>query len=230
MMICDNLKRIRAHIRETAERCGRDPKGVKLVAVSKRMPADAIAEAYKCGQLIFGENYLQDAKDKIEQIDHPLQWHFIGHLQSNKARTAAELFQVVETVDRLKIARSLNKYAGEFNKTIEVLIQVNVGREPQKSGVLPDKAKGLIEDIRQLANLKVRGLMTMPPYGREPEASRPWFSELKQLSVQLADEGLFENNNSVELSMGMSGDFTVAIEEGATLVRVGTAIFGPRPN
>ena len=229
-MICDNLNRIRAQIRESAERCGRDPKGVKLVAVSKHMPVDAIAEAYKCGQLIFGENYLQDAKEKIEQIDNSFQWHFIGHLQSNKARTAAELFQVIETVDRLKIARSLNRYAGELNKTIEVLIQVNVGREPQKSGVLPDKAKRLIEDMRPLANLKVRGLMTMPPDGGEPEASRPRFRALKQLSVQLADEGLFENNDSVELSMGMSGDFTVAIEEGATLVRVGTAIFGPRPN
>ncbi len=229
-MICDNLDIIRSQIKEAAERCGRNPNEIRLVAVSKRIPAEAIAEAYRCGQAIFGENYLQDAMEKIEQLDQSLQWHFIGHLQSNKARMAAELFQVVETVDRLKIARSLNRYAGELNKTLEVLIQVNVGRESRKSGVLPDEAKGLLEDIRLLANLKVRGLMTMPPYGREPEASRPWFKELKQLSVKLADEELFEDNDSVELSMGMSGDFTVAIEEGATLVRVGTAIFGPRPN
>jgi len=229
-MICDNLDIIRSQIKEAAERCRRNPNEIRLVAVSKRMPAETIAEAYRCGQVLFGENYLQDAMGKIEQLDPSLLWHFIGHLQSNKARMAVEFFQVIETVDRLKIARLLNRYAAELNKTVEVLIQVNVGRESRKSGVLPDEAKGLLREISLLTNLKVRGLMTMPPYGRKPEASRPWFKELKQLSVQLADEGLFEDNNSVELSMGMSGDFTVAIEEGATLVRVGTAIFGPRPN
>lgn len=229
-MICDNLDRIRTRIQETAEYCGRDPQEIRLVAVSKRMPAKDVAEAYRCGQVIFGENYLQDAREKIKQLEPSLQWHFIGHLQTNKAKTAAELFQVIETVDRLKIARALDRHAGELEKSLEVLIQVNVGREPQKSGVLPDETKGLLQDIGSLSNLKVRGLMTMPPYGREPEASRPWFRELKQLAVQLASKGLFEDNDTVELSMGMTGDFTVAIEEGATLVRVGTAIFGPRPN
>lgn len=229
-MICDNLDRIRARIQETAEYCGRDPQKIRLVAVSKRIPAKVIAEAYNCGQEIFGENYLQDAAGKIKQLEPSLQWHFIGHLQSNKARMAAELFQVIETIDRLKIALSLDRYAGELEKTLEVFIQVNVGREKQKSGVLPEETKGLLQNIQSLSNLKVRGLMTMPPYGREPEASRPWFNKLKQLAVQLADKGLFDNNNAVELSMGMSGDFTVAIEEGATLIRVGTAIFGPRSN
>lgn len=229
-MICDNLDRIRTRIQEAAEYCGRNPQEIRLVAVSKRIPAKVVAEAYNCGQVIFGENFLQDAREKIKQLEPSLQWHFIGHLQSNKARMAAELFQVIETIDRLKIARALDRYAGELEKTLEVLIQVNVGREQQKSGVLPEETKGLLQDIQSLANLKVRGLMTMPPYGREPEASRPWFSELKQLAVQLADKGLFEDNDAVELSMGMSNDFTVAIEEGATLVRVGTAIFGPRPN
>ena len=229
-MICDNLDRIRTRIQETAENCGRNPQEIRLVAVSKRIPAKAVVEAYHCGQVIFGENYLQDAKEKIKQLEPSLQWHFIGHLQSNKAKTAAELFQVIETVDRLKIARALDRYAGELEKTLEVLIQVNVGREKQKSGVLPEETKGLLQDIGSLSNLKVRGLMTRPPYGRDPEASRPWFRELKQLAVQLACKGLFEDNDAVELSMGMSGDFTVAIEEGATLVRVGTAIFGPRPN
>jgi len=229
-MNCENLDRIRARIRQAAERCGRNPNEIQLVAVSKRMPAEVVSEAYQCGQVIFGENYLQEAREKIEQLDQSIQWHFIGNLQSNKARIAAELFQVIETVDRLKIARKLNRHAGDLGKTIDVLIQVNVGREPQKSGVLPEKCRELLRDIQSLTNLKVRGLMTMPPYGREPESSRPWFRELKQLAIQLADEELFEDNDSVELSMGMSGDFTVAIEEGATLVRVGTAIFGPRPN
>ena len=229
-MICDNLDRIRTRIQEAAENCGRDPQEIRLVAVSKRMPAEAVAEAYRCGQVIFGENYLQDAREKIKQLEPSLQWHFIGHLQTNKAKMAAELFQVIETVDRLKIARALDRYAGELEKSLEVLIQVNVGREPQKSGVLPEETKGLLQKIGFLSNLKVKGLMTMPPYGRVPEASRPWFRELKQLAVQLASKGLFEDNDAVELSMGMTGDFTVAIEEGATLVRVGTAIFGPRPN
>ena len=229
-MICDNLDRIRTRIQEAAENCGRDPQEIRLVAVSKRMPAKAVAEAYRCGQVTFGENYLQDAREKIKQLEPSLQWHFIGHLQSNKAKTAVELFQVIETVDRLKIARALDRHAGELEKTLEVLIQVNVGGEPQKSGVLPDETKGLLQNIQSFSNLKVRGLMTMPPYGREPEASRPRFRELKQLADQLACKGLFEDNDDVELSMGMTGDFTVAIEEGATLVRVGTAIFGPRPN
>jgi pyridoxal phosphate enzyme (YggS family) len=229
-VICDNLDRIRTRIQEAAVNCGRNPQEIRLVAVSKRIPAKAVVEAYRCDQVIFGENYLQDAREKIMQLKPSLQWHFIGHLQSNKARMAAELFQVIETVDRLKIARALDRHAGELEKTLEVLIQVNVGREQQKSGVLPEETKGLLQDIRTLSNLKVRGLMTMPPYGRDPEAGRPWFRELKQLAVQLACKGLFEDNDAVELSMGMSADFTVAIEEGATLVRVGTAIFGPRPN
>ncbi len=229
-MICDNLALIRSQIVQSAEKCGRNPNEIRLVAVSKRMPAEAVAEAIQCGQLIFGENYLQDAREKIEQLDDSLQWHFIGHLQSNKARLAAELFQVIETVDRLKIARSLDRHAGELDKILDILIQVNVGREPQKSGILPEDLMELIEKITPLANLRIRGLMTMPPYGREAEESRPWFRKLKQLSTELTEHGILKKDEPVELSMGMSGDFKVAIEEGATLIRVGTAIFGPRPD
>jgi pyridoxal phosphate enzyme (YggS family) len=229
-MICAHLDDIRLQIKRTAEQCGRDPKTVQLVAVSKRMPVQAVTEAHQCGQLLFGENYLQDAQEKIQQLDASLQWHFIGHLQSNKARQAAELFQVIETVDRLKIARALDKHAGNLNKTLDILIQVNVGKEPQKSGVQPEEAEELLRAVQPLKYLRARGLMTMPPYGRNAEASRPWFKKLKQLSVQFAEDKLFYDTHAVELSMGMSGDFTVAIEEGATLIRVGTAIFGPRPN
>ncbi len=228
-MIRTNLEHIRGIIRETALRCGRDPQEIKLVAVSKRMPTTDVTEAHQCGQNIFGENYLQDARDKIKQLDPSVRWHFIGHLQSNKAKTAAEFFQLIETVDRGKIARALDKYAGHFSKKLDVLVQVNVGREPQKAGVLPEEARALLKEIQPLAHLRLRGLMTMPPYGREAEASRPWFKTLKELSVELAKESYFYDNNAVELSMGMSGDFTVAIEEGATLIRVGTAIFGARP-
>ncbi|MCI5124444.1 MAG: YggS family pyridoxal phosphate-dependent enzyme [Candidatus Electrothrix sp. AR5] len=228
-MICTNLEQIRSVIRETAIGCGRDPQEIKLIAVSKRMPADMIAEAHQCDQMLFGENYLQDAEAKISQLPPSLRWHFIGHLQSNKAKAAAALFQVIETVDRLKIARSLDHHAGILQKKLDVLVQVNVGREPQKSGVPSEDAEDLLRAMQPLTNLRIRGLMTMPPYGHEAEASRPWFQTLKKLSIVLAGENYFYDNKAVELSMGMSGDFKVAIEEGATLIRLGTAIFGKRP-
>ena len=228
-MICTNLEQIRSIIRETAIGCGRDPQEIKLVAISKRMPAEMVAEAHQCEQILFGENYLQDAEAKISRLPPALRWHFIGHLQSNKAKMAAELFQMIETVDRQKIAQALDRHAGLLQKKLNVLIQVNVGREPQKSGVLPEDAGDLLRAMQPLKNLRVQGLMTMPPYGREAEASRPWFQALKKLSVELAGENCFYNNKAVELSMGMSGDFNVAIEEGATLIRIGTAIFGARP-
>jgi pyridoxal phosphate enzyme (YggS family) len=227
-MICANLQKIRSIIEETARGCGRDPKEVKLVAVSKYMPAAMIAEAHQCDQVLFGENYLQHAEEKITQLPPALHWHFIGHLQSNKAKMAAELFQMIETVDRLKITQALDRHAGSLEKKLDVLVQVNVGREPQKSGILPEEAKDLLQAMQSLTNLRVRGLMTMPPYGREPEESRPWFRALKKLSLELAETNCFYDNKAIELSMGMSGDFKVAIEEGATLVRVGTAIFGER--
>ena len=226
-MICANLEKIYAEIRNAAVNCNRDPGSVRLVAVSKRMPPETVTEAVQCGQLLFGENYLQEAAEKKELVPQA-QWHFIGHLQSNKAGTAAELFQMIETVDRLKIARALDRHADRLARKLDVLVQVNVGREPQKSGVLPEKAEELLNDLRSLPNLRIQGLMTMPPYGRTPEASRPWFRNLKQLADQLADQRLFYDNNKVELSMGMSGDFKIAIEEGATIIRVGTAIFGRR--
>ncbi len=228
-MICSNLEQIRSVIHKTALNCERDPQEIKLIAVSKRMPAEMVTEAHHCEQVFFGENYLQDAEAKISQLPSSLHWHFIGHLQSNKAKVAAELFQMIETVDRLKIARALDRHAGAFKKKLDILIQVNVGREPQKSGILPEDTHALLQALQPLNNLRVRGLMTMPPYGREPEASRPWFQALKKLSLELAAKHCFYDNTAVELSMGMSGDFTVAIEEGATLVRVGTAIFGTRP-
>lgn len=232
-MICTNistnLEQIRSVIRETALSCDRDPQEIKLVAVSKRMPAEMVAEAHQCEQILFGENYLQDAEAKINQLPQSLRWHFIGHLQSNKAKAAAELFQMIETIDRLKIARALDHHAGLLQKTLDILVQVNVGREAQKSGVLPEEAGDLLRAMQPLKNLRLRGLMTMPPYGREPEASRPWFHALKKLSAELAAQGCFYDNKAVELSMGMSGDFNVAIEEGATLIRIGTAIFGERP-
>ena len=227
-MIRENLTRIRKKIAETARSCGRNHEEITLLAVSKRMDAAKIEEARQCGQQHFGENFVQEAGEKIVQSDPSLIWHFIGHLQSNKAKTAARLFQVIETVDRLKIALALNKYATEFNRVLDILIQVNTGLEKQKSGVTPQKAERLLRELGTLDHLRIRGLMTMPPYSADPEHSRPYFRQLKELAEQFRTKELFADNANVALSMGMSNDFPVAIEEGATLIRVGTAIFGER--
>ncbi len=228
-MISENLQILQNKIAETARGCGRDPEEIRLVAVSKRMSREVIEEAAACGQQIFGENYIQEAAEKIRNISLPLQWHFIGHLQSNKARQAAELFHMVETVDRFKIARLLDRYAGQKGRTLDILVQINVAREPGKSGVHPEDAEHLLARITELANLRVRGLMTMPPLLKDPAEVRPHFRKLKNLADRFAEKGYFCDTETVEISMGMSRDFTIAIEEGATLVRIGTALFGPRP-
>jgi pyridoxal phosphate enzyme (YggS family) len=225
--IGEKFARIRKRMAAAARRAGRDPGEVRLVAVSKRVTAQKIREAVDAGQLLFGENYLQEAEAKVAAFGG-LDWHFIGHLQTNKARQAAELFAMIETVDRMKLARALEKYAAGLGKRLPILIQVNVGREPQKAGILPEKAEELLREIIELPHLEVKGLMTMPPFFEQPEAVRPYFRELRQLAADLSAEGLLGRHGPVELSMGMSGDFEVAIEEGATLVRVGTALFGER--
>lgn len=227
-MICNNLEKIKFTIRQAATKSKRDPETIKLVAVSKRKPTEAIREANRCGQLLFGENYIQEAREKIQHLNPELQWHFIGHLQSNKAKDAAKFFQLIETVDRIKIAKVLNKFAGQYDKILNVLVQVNIGAEPQKSGIAVEDTEALLQDMKHLPHLRVQGLMTTPPYGHQPEDSRSWFRALKELSVKIAAKELFTDNENVELSMGMSGDYVVAIEEGATIVRVGTAIFGSR--
>lgn len=227
-MICDNLNRILETIAQSARRAGRSSEDVRLAAVSKLVDAATIQQAVDCGQLIFGENYLQEAAGKIPQFSPTVQWRFIGHLQSNKARQAVELFDAVETVDRLKIARALDSHAEVLQKSLSILIQVNIGREKQKSGVLPEEAEQLARAIGQETRLRIEGLMAMPPWSDDPEQSRPYFRELRQLSKQLASKGLFADNDHIELSMGMSGDYPVAVEEGATIVRVGTALFGNR--
>ncbi|MDD2467574.1 MAG: YggS family pyridoxal phosphate-dependent enzyme [Desulfobulbus sp.] len=227
-MIRDNLTQIRTNIIAAAHKSGREAETIKLVAVSKFVAADRIQEALDCGQTLFGENYLQEAADKIPSMGQTAQWHFIGHLQSNKAKQAVALFDMVETVDRLKIAKALDAQAKLLSKTLSILIQVNIGRESQKSGILPEGTAQLLQAIREETNLQVRGLMAMPPFFDAPEKSRPYFRKLRILSNQLAQRQLFTDNTRVELSMGMSGDYEVAIEEGATIIRVGTALFGNR--
>ena len=227
-MISDNLTNIKGQIAEAAFRSGRDPSEIQLLAVSKRIDVDRIREARQQGQRLFGENFIQEAREKIEQLDPAISWHFIGHLQSNKTKEAARLFRMIETVDRLKIAQSLNRHASELGKTLEVLVQVNVGREKQKSGVAPESAEEFVRELGEMRNLRLRGLMTMPPYSPDPEKTRPYFRTLKKMADRFQKQGYFIDNDTVILSMGMSSDFTVAIEEGSSLVRVGTALFGSR--
>ena len=228
-MIRENLQQLKEKIATIALRCGRDPQEIELLAVSKRMTAEQVGEAWHCGQHLFGENFVQEAMEKIPLLDPAIRWHFIGHLQSNKARQAAHLFAMVETVDRLKLAVELNKHATACDRPLDILVQVNVGQEPQKSGIAPQKVEQFLTELGTLQHLRVRGLMAIPPYAEDPEQSRPFFRALKELADHCRGRGLFADNTSVVLSMGMSGDYPVAIEEGATLLRVGTAIFGERP-
>lgn len=227
-MLTDRLESVLKRIRTAATGCGRDPESVHLVAVSKTIPSDIVAQAVEAGVDTLGENYVQEARQKIETLsDLPVSWHYIGHLQSNKAKYAVKLFDLIHSVDSFKLARELNKQAAKIDKIQQILIQVNIAEEKSKSGVSEQDTIDLIEDVRQLTNLSIRGLMTMPPYFNAPEKVRPFFAALRNLRDRINDLAL-ENVSMAELSMGMTGDFEAAIEEGATLVRVGTAIFGER--
>lgn len=227
--IAANLATIRERIAAALRRSGRDPAAVTLVAASKGMPAAVIRAAIAAGQRLFGENYLQEAEAKMDELaGDEATWHFIGRLQSNKARPAAERFAMVETVDRLKLARALARHAAEVGRVLPVLVQVNIGREPQKAGVLPEEAAELLAAINVLPALRVMGLMAMPPFFDDPEGARPYFRATRQLATELSGRGLLGQHGPLVLSMGMSGDFEAAVEEGATLVRVGAALFGPR--
>lgn len=228
-MIGERLREIQGRIAAAARRVGRDPAAIHLLAVSKTKPAELVREALAKGQPLFGENYIQEAEEKIAASGAGPRWHFIGHLQGNKARRAVELFDCVETVDRLKIALRLNEHAGALGKRLEVLLQVNVSGEAQKSGVSPELAAKLAARVGELPHLCLAGLMTMPPYADDPEESRPFFRAMRELAKDLRTRGLLGcGGEAVQLSMGMSADFEVAIEEGATIVRVGSLLFGQR--
>jgi pyridoxal phosphate enzyme (YggS family) len=228
MSILKNLEKIRQSITETAISCNRNPADIKLLAVSKHHPVTSIQEAIAAEQFLFGENYMQEAQEKCKVITNA-SFHFIGHIQSNKAKLAAELFNMVETVDRLKLAKALNKHLVTIDKKLDVLIQVNIGNDPKKYGISPDDTETLLQKIQTLSQLRPRGLMTMPPFSTDPEETRHYFRQLRLLSTNCAEQNLFFDNSNVELSMGMSHDYTIAIEEGSTYIRVGTAIFGNRP-
>lgn len=226
--IADNLARVMERIADAALRSGRSPESVKLVGVSKTVDIGRIKEAVSAGLQILGENYVQEAKDKIEQLGSQASWHFVGRLQRNKAKYAVKLFDLIQTVDSLKLATELNRRAQPLERVIPIIIQVNLAGEASKGGVHPPECISLIRQIAELPNLQVQGLMTMPPFFNDPERARPFFRQLRELSEQLAEADV-AGVEMKEISMGMSGDYEAAIEEGATLVRVGTAIFGERP-
>jgi len=222
------LERVKARIKATAKACNRPVASIRLVAVSKTMPAEVIREAIEAGVTDLGENYIQEAKEKVHALaTYPATWHFIGHLQSNKAKYAVRLFDLIHSVDSLKLAKELDKFAGKIDKIQSILIQVNVAREDSKSGVYVEGTVQLLREISRLENISVKGLMTMPPYFNAPEKVRPFFAALRELRDQIIKEAI-PNVSMDELSMGMTGDFEAAIEEGATMVRIGTAIFGGR--
>ena len=229
LSIADNVKRVRTRMRQAAKRAGRDPMSVRLVAAGKTVDTARIRAAIAAGVTILGENYLQETRQKLGQIGRAdVEWHLIGPLQRNKVRYVFDLFDMMHSLDRLELAEEINRRAERLGRRLPVLLEVNVGGEASKSGWTP---AGLLHDIRQLANLphiKVRGLMTIPPPTPQPQEARPFFRQLRQLRDRLAQEG-YDGMTFDELSMGMTADYEVAIEEGATLVRVGTAIFGPRP-
>lgn len=220
------LERVRERIHDAARRAGRDPGDIRLLAVSKAKPASDVAELATLGQQAFGENYLQEALDKIQSVPdrHRLEWHFIGPLQSNKTRSVAEHFDWVQTVDRFKIARRLNDQRPEERGPLQVCIQVNISREPQKAGVMPEALEELAEAVAGLPRLHLRGLMCLPAPAEDEAAARKPFHRMRELAGELAQAGHALDT----LSMGMSGDLEAAVLEGSTLVRVGSALFGPR--
>ena len=222
MGIKENLEAVEERIRAACEKAGRSRDEVRLVAVSKRKPAEAVIEAAAAGQILFGENRVQEAQNKIPLCPNHLHWHLIGHLQSNKARLAAGLFRMIHSVDSAKLLRALDEYAAA---PLPVLIQVNVSGEGSKSGCAPEEAAGLIEAANACSQVEVHGLMTIPPFTPDPEKARTHFSSLRNLRDELQEA---TGTPLPELSMGMSSDFEIAIEEGSTLVRVGSDIFGRR--
>jgi len=225
--IAVNISQIHNRINKACQKVGRNPEAVKLIAVSKIKPAEQIEEAFHAGQKCFGESYVQEFRDKQPLVESPVEWHFIGGLQSNKVKYLRGKVAMIHSVDRLSLAGEISNQWGKIDQVADILLQVNVGDELSKSGCSPNELERLVRSVAPLPNLKVYGLMCLPPHSDNPEQVRPYFKQLHQLSQQIKELQI-PNVEMTELSMGMSGDFEVAVEEGATLVRVGTAIFGAR--
>lgn len=225
--IASNINAIKKRITAAAQKCNRVPDSVRLLAVTKTVSPTVIERAIEAGITEMGENYVQEAREKIAIIGQRVSWHMIGHLQTNKAKYVVNLFDYIHSVDRLELAEEINKRARLIGRKINILIEINVSGENTKSGITTANSIDLIKKVSGLENVSVKGLMTMAPYSDDPENSRPYFSELRNIRDKIISEGI-AGIQMEELSMGMTDDFEIAIEEGATIVRVGRAIFGER--
>jgi len=226
--IRQNVEDIRRRVAAAAARAGRRADNVRLMAVTKTVDDQRIIAAIAAGVDIVGENYVQEAKRKIELMGHPREWHLIGHLQTNKAKYAVKLFDMVHSVDRMDVALELNRRAAKEDRLIKILIEANISGEATKRGIDAKEAPGLVKEISHLEHLSIQGLMTMAPWFDDPEEARPCFAALRSLRDRIAEAGI-PGVTMRELSMGMSGDFEIAVEEGATIVRIGRSLFGERP-
>lgn len=223
--IARNIDRVREGIARAAARSGRDPAGITLIAVTKNVPAEQINVAIKAGVKNIGENRVQEAVAKFDAVTAPVKWHFIGHLQRNKVKQVLGRFDLIHSLDRLSLAREIQKRAAALGILVPCLVEVNVGGEESKFGIKPDDLSSFLREVAGFPNIKICGLMTIAPFSPNPEAARPVFRRL----LELYDRGGYPPGVTMEyLSMGMSGDYVVAVEEGANMVRIGTAIFGPR--
>lgn len=226
-MLAENLKQVEENIAAACKRAGRKREEVTLIAVSKTKPISMLSEIYDCGIRDFGENKVQELCEKREQLPLDIRWHMIGHLQRNKVKYIIRDTALIHSVDTYRLAEEINIQAKKIKRIVPILIEVNIAKEPSKFGILPEEALLLTEEISKLDSLRIEGLMTIAPYTENPEENRPYFQQIKNLSVDIANEKI-DNVSMNILSMGMTGDYMTAIEEGATIVRVGTGIFGAR--
>jgi pyridoxal phosphate enzyme (YggS family) len=224
----ERLALVQEQVKLAAQARDRDPRKIRLVAVGKTFPPEMLGEFYRAGQRDFGENRVQEGVEKAAALPPTIRWHLIGHLQTNKAAAALETFSLIHSVDSFKLARRLERLAGGRGRPCRALIQVDLAGEETKFGLPPEDLQELLEEARSYHHLQVCGLMVLPPYFEDPEGSRPFYRRLRELGQHARERGLLGNHGPVELSMGMSHDYRVAVEEGATLLRVGTALFGPR--
>ena len=225
--ISENIRRTEANIREACIRAGREMQDVTMIAVSKTKPIDMLQEAYDCGCRHFRENKVQELTDKYEQLPKDIKWHMIGHLQRNKVKYIVDKAYLIHSVDSLRLAEEISKEAGKKGITAHILVEVNIAGEETKFGIAKEEAEELIREIAKLPSIQIEGLMAIAPYVENPEKNRQYFEDLYHLSVDIEQKNIDNSNMSV-LSMGMTGDYEVAVEEGATYVRIGTGIFGER--
>ena len=226
-MITENLEQVRKNIEEACRAVNRDPGEVTLISVSKTKPVSMLQEAYDAGSRDFGENKVQEIMDKYPQLPSDIRWHMIGHLQRNKVKYIVDKVALIHSVDSLRLAETIENEAAKHNVTVPILIEVNVAQEESKFGLKTEEVLSLVESVAALPHINIKGLMTIAPYVEDPEENRWIFRQLKKLSVDIAAKNINNVNMSV-LSMGMTGDYQVAVQEGATMVRVGTGIFGER--